>query len=437
MHHSCRKPGERVARAPQTEGAVVAGFRDSIGWKAYGGLVAALSLLHYAVLSKFGRGDEGGYAWFRRRLHPELPNVPPGRIWIHAVSAGESKVALLLADAIRRAGAPLPLLVSSTTYSGVDRIKRIDRGLAAPFIMPLDTPEAQGRLFETLKPSLLVLVESEFWPAHFAAAEAAGVPVAVVNATLSPRSLAQHERFPALTRATILKAQRIYPQEEATAERYRALGVVPERVAVVGNLKLAGAELTAGGAADRRWVTFGNIHRAELEGLASSIREISRQAPVLLVPRYPGKIRPELLRQLLGEDLTIVDSLPEAPADGRIVWVDRMGVLAEAYRRSLVGVVCGTFADIGGHDLSEPLQQGAAAVYGPDVARQHALDVALRATGAATAVASAAQLPMVVARLLAEPELRVAAGQRFAALVDDMNHRLARLAEELRQLAER
>jgi 3-deoxy-D-manno-octulosonic-acid transferase len=408
--------------------------RNSIGWKAYGGLVAALSLLHYAVLSKFGRGDEGGYAWFRRRLRPELPKVPPGRIWIHAVSAGESKVALLLATAIRAAGAPLPLLVSSTTYSGVDRIGAIDRRLAEPFIMPLDTPEAQARLFETLKPSLLVLVESEFWPAQFAAAEAAGVPVVVVNATLSPRSLARHQRVPALTRATILKAHRIYPQEAATAERYRALGVAPERVAVIGNLKLAGIGAAAAEAAERNWVTFGNIHRAELEVLAPAIRDIARQAPVLLVPRYPGKIAPETLRELLGADLKIVDGLPEA-GDGNVVWVDRMGVLAEAYRRSLVGVVCGTFADIGGHDLSEPLQQGAASVYGPDVTRQHALDVALRATGAATAVASGAQLPMVVARLLAEPELRHAASARFAALVDDMNHRLGRLAEELRALS--
>lgn len=412
------------------------GTQDSIGWKAYGGLVAALSLLHYAVLSKFGRGDEGGYAWFRRRLHPDLPKVPPGHIWIHAVSAGESKVALLLAEAIRAAGAKLPLLVSSTTYSGVDRIGTIDRRLAEPFIMPLDTPEAQGRLFATLKPSLLVLVESEFWPAQFAAAEAAGVPVVVVNATLSPRSLARHQRFPALTKATILKARRIYPQEAATAERYRALGVAPERIAVVGNLKLAGADLSAGDAGERHWVTFGNIHRAELEVLAPVIREISRQAPVLLVPRYPGKIAPETLRELLGNDLAIAGELPESPGEGRVVWVDRMGVLAEAYRHSLVGVVCGTFADIGGHDLSEPLQQGAASVYGPDVMRQHALDVALRAAGAATPVASAAQLPMVVARLLAEPDLHASASQRFAALVDDMNHRLRALAEELTALAD-
>lgn len=410
--------------------------RNSIGWKTYGGLVAALSLLHYAVLSKFGRGDEGGYAWFRRRLRPELPEVPPGRIWIHAVSAGESKVALLLATAIREAGAPVPLLVSSTTYSGVDRINSIDRRLAEPFIMPLDTPEAQARLFETLRPSLLVLVESEFWPAQFAAAEAAGVPVVVVNATLSPRSLARHQRVPALTRATILKAHCIYPQEAATAERYRALGVEPERVAVVGNLKLAGIGAAAADAVERNWVTFGNIHRAELEVLAPAIREISRQAPVLLVPRYPGKLRPDQLREMLGANVQIVDGLPDASAHGQIVWVDRMGVLAEAYRRSLVGVVCGTFADIGGHDLSEPLQQGAASVYGPDVTRQHALDVALRASGAATAVASGAQLPMVVARLLAEPELRHAASARFAALVDDMNHRLGRLAEELRALSE-
>jgi 3-deoxy-D-manno-octulosonic-acid transferase len=114
-----------------------------------------------------------------------------------------------------------------------------------------------------------------------------------------------------------------------------------------------------------------------------------------------------------------------------------MGILADAYLRSVVGVVCGTFAPIGGHDLSEPLQQGAAAVYGPHVARQYALDEALRGADAATPVADAAQLPAAVSALIADPDTRAARRARFAELVHDMERRLEHVALELKEIAER
>lgn len=413
----------------------MSGGRDSWGWTAYGGAVWALSLLHYGVLSKFSQSDEGGLAWFRRRLKPELPKVGPGHIWVHAVSAGESKVAELLVTALGAAGAPSPVLVSSTTYSGVDRIGQLPPEQAAHFIMPLDTPAAQRRLFETLRPSLLVLVESEFWPAQFAAAEAAGVPVVVVNATLSERSLSRHRQFPQLTRATILKAARIYPQDEDTAERYRSLGVADARIEVLGNLKLAAMSASAS-SGERSGVTFGNVHREELETLGPAVREIAADAPVLLLPRYPGKIPADVLRQYFGPELAIVDSL-EAAAGARVAWVDRMGVLAEAYRGSRIGVVCGTFAKIGGHDLSEPLQQGAAAIYGPDVTRQRALDVSLRELDAAVQVADGAELVAAVRQTLSDPAQTSVRLARFARAVDTASQRLAKLAEALAGMAEK
>lgn len=408
-----------------------------LAWKWYSRLIKALSLLHYGLLSRFSPSDEGGLAWYRRRTRPPLPDASDGpRIWIHAVSAGEAKVATLLVPALVRAGAPPPVLISTTTRSGYERIWRWDGEYARTFVMPIDTMSEQRRLFAGLKPALLVLVESEYWPAQFAAAREAGVPIVVVNATLSDRSVRRHRLLPLVSRLTIRQALRIFPQDERTAERYRQLKVPDDRIEVVGNLKLAGAGLFDGDEGARSWVTFGNLHRAELTTLAPAIRDIATSAPVLLVPRYQGKIAPEHLRRLFGADLQIVDHLPAATGPGQIVWVDRMGILADAYLRSLVGVVCGTFAPIGGHDLSEPLQQGAASVYGPHVARQHALDVALRAADAATALADAAQLPAAVRALIEDPAARAGRRERFAGLVHDMERRLERLAAELKTIAE-
>lgn len=412
--------------------------RKAIAWEVYSRLIDALSRLHYGVLSRFSPSDEGGMAWYGRRIKPKLPDGPPGpRILIHAVSAGEAKIATLLVPALIRAGVKPPVYISTATHSGYDRIWQWDGNLARTMVMPIDTIEEQHRLFEGLRPTLLVLVESEFWPAQFAMAREFRVPVVVINATMSDRTLRRHKLFPLLTRATIRKALRIYAQDERTAERYRQLNIWNDRVEVLGNLKLAGAGLFEEAEGERPWVTFGNVHREELAALAPAVREVAKTSPVMLVPRYPGRIKPELLRRHFGEELEIIDRLPAAAGPGKVVWVDRMGVLAAAYLRSKVGVVCGTFASIGGHDLSEPLQQGAMSVYGPHVERQHALDRALREADAATPVARAGDLPQAIAALFADPALRAARRERFAMLVHETETQLDRLAHELRELAEK
>jgi 3-deoxy-D-manno-octulosonic-acid transferase len=404
-------------------------------WKAYGGLVTAASWLHYAVLSRFSSSDEGGTAWFARRLNPVLPQPASGRrIWIHAVSAGESKVAELLRQRLVALDPALSVVLSATTYSGYARISAI-AGEAASFIMPLDTLEAQRRVFETVRPDLLVLVESEFWPAQFAAAETAGVPVVVVNATMSPRSFARHQRNPAVAKRTIAKAQRIYAQDETIAARYAELGVPRERIEVIGNLKLVPLERAMPAGKDRPpLIAFGNVHRAEIEALAPAIAALRLERPeakLVLVPRYPGKTPGEVLSASFGAELAIVDSEAAVADAGGLVWLDQMGTLARVYGRATIGVVCGTFSSIGGHDLSEPLHLGAASLYGPYIDRQKPLHASLSAIGCAVQVTVADELPQAVLDLLDDEARRRQMIEAFRSVTEQATSRLDALAASL------
>lgn len=409
--------------------------RVSLRWKAYGALVFAASWLHYAVLSRFGPGDEGGAEWFGKRLHPALPGPASGRrIWIHAVSAGESKVAELLAQRLLSREPNLSVVLSATTYSGYARVRTV-AGEEASFIMPLDTIEAQRQVFETIRPDLLILVESEFWPAQFAAAGEAGVPALVVNATMSPRSFARHQRNPAVASRTIARADHIYAQDETIATRYAALGVAPDRIEVIGNLKLvptrSAAVVTK---AEPRMIVFGNVHRDEIEALAPAIATLRARRPelkVVLVPRYPGKIPGEVLSASFGADLRIVDKSEDIDGAGNLVWLDQMGTLAAVYARATIGVVCGTFSDVGGHDLSEPLHLGAASVYGPRIERQKPLHEALSALGCATQVGDAAELPDVIVALLDDSARRDAMTAAFRQVSESAAARLDALADGL------
>lgn len=410
---------------------------NSFGWQAYGALIEALSWLHYVVVSPLGKSDEGGAEWLARRHHPVLPHSTDARvIWVHAVSAGEAKVAELLREHLLALDPSVSVVLSSTTYSGHARVRRV-AGEAASFIMPLDTMAEQARVFERLKPGLLVLIESEYWPAQFAAAEAAGVPVVVVNATLSARSFARHRRFPAIARRTLKRAIRIYPQDADTLARYRELGVPDDRLELAGNLKLAPLANLPSPDRTRPTITFGNIHADELDSLAPAIAEIHLRRParrIVLVPRYPGRIPPAELQRRFGPDLAVVEEI--AATDAALVWLDRMGVLADAYARAEVGIVCGTFTPIGGHDLSEPLQLGAASLYGPHVERQRALDEALQAMRGAVQVPSAAALPNAVLHLLDHPAEREARVARYRTLADAAAVRLRQVAADVLALAQ-
>lgn len=400
-------------------------------WRAYGALVATLSALHYGLLSRFSNSDEGGLAWYRRRLAPSLPaSDGRSRVWIHAVSAGESKVAEVLRASLVQRAPDLSVVLSATTYSGFARVQQI-AGAAESFIMPLDTAGAQQRLIESVAPDVLVVVESEFWPAQFTAAAAAGVPVVVVNATMSERSFRRHSQHPAVASRTLRTARRIFAQDAGTRERYRALGVPDDRLALSGNLKMAAAR-ALDGRGRPPVVVFGNLHRDELPVLAPALRSLVASGVVVrVVPRYPGRIPETEIIAALGDDIRIVEEPAELAADMRLGWVDRMGVLAGLYEGASVGVVCGTFCDVGGHDLSEPLQRGAASVFGPRTERQRLLRAELTAREAALEIADAAALADAVRALLADEGRRLAMLDRFSGLADEARARLAEIADEI------
>jgi 3-deoxy-D-manno-octulosonic-acid transferase len=152
---------------------------------------------------------------------------------------------------------------------------------------------------------------------------------------------------------------------------------------------------------------------------------------ILLVPRYPGKTPGEVLSAALGPDLRIIDSIDELDTAGLLVWLEQMGTLAAAYARATVGVVCGTFSAVGGHDLSEPLHLGGASVYGPHIERQKPLHEALSALGCATQVQDAGELSAIVAGLLKDKPRRDQMIAAFRQVSDIAATRLDRLAEEL------
>ncbi len=210
------------------------------------------------------------------------------------------------------------------------------------------------------------------------------------------------------------------------AARFRGLGVPAQAIEVSGNLKLSAGKPPRPEAADDEargeTIVFGSIHPDEVPRLMPAIRRVLAAragARAVLVPRHPAKFTEASVRAMCGADAVFVSDLGALSSAPRLAWVNAIGVLNDLYARSRIGVVCGTFNGVGGHDLAEPFQMGALAVYGPGIGRQGAIHAALVAARCSVQVAGPVELGETLVTLLADPEglrTRIAAfGEAVAA----------------------
>lgn len=397
----------------------------------YSGLVktasAAVAGAAWLVPPLRGRLDGGLFGRFRTQP-PELPEAPAGRIWIHAVSAGEVKVARTLISALKRLAPAHPIIVSTATDSGLTSAARL-KGVEAHFLLPIDTVSAMEDLHDAVKPDALIVVEAELWPALFAISATRDVPIFIVNGRMSDKSAERHKRHPFVVRRSLRLATRIFAEDRDAMDRLIDVGANPNRIEVAGNIKLARPYVPAqtndkpGLPAIRQTrpesvvVTFGNAHPQELPAIRQAIDSLlrkDRNRKFLIVPRHPERFSAGFVNQAFGDNADFVDDLPLTQPVRPITWVNKMGILADAYRRSDIGVVCGTFASVGGHDLAEPFHCGALAIYGPDIAKQKPLHKALLACNCSIQVADPIELSVAIDRYSGRPADRASFVDRFA-----------------------
>src|SRR5262249_13167699 len=157
-------------------------------------LAVWVGALVYGLLAPLAGRNEGGLGWYWRRLQPPVPLPPPPgpRIWIHAVSAGEAKVADLVRSRILALDPAISRVLSRATRPGYARSSRAAPGQA--FIMPLDSLDLQRRTIRAIRPHVAAVSETDFWPAHFAALAEHDIPLLAFNAVVSLRSTRRHRR---------------------------------------------------------------------------------------------------------------------------------------------------------------------------------------------------------------------------------------------------
>jgi 3-deoxy-D-manno-octulosonic-acid transferase len=336
-------------------------------------------------------------------------------IWLHAVSVGETKAAQPLIERLAARHPHAQFVLTHMTPTGRSAAQPLLQALAGRITqryLPYDLPRAVRRFLSEVSPAILVLIETEIWPNLQFEAGRAGVPIALVNARLSERSLARALRWPALMLPAAAHLSVIAAQTAADAARWARLYPGPIRVS--GNLKFDATPpdgLLASGRALRRrlgadcvWMfasTREGEERAIIEALASFALRASEdkagawsgeQRPVLLfVPRHPQRFdEVARLLTLLGAPLVRRSGFESMAADSRVLLGDSMGEMPMYYAMSDVALIGGSLAPLGGQNLIEACACGCPIVFGPHMFNFSQAAADALASGAALQVGDAA-----------------------------------------------
>jgi 3-deoxy-D-manno-octulosonic-acid transferase len=377
---------------------------------AYSTLLWLATPLYFARLWWRGRREPAYRQQGGQRLGFGGADDTPGRLWVHAVSLGETLAAGALVQAIREHRPGIKLLLTHSTATGRAAGQALLRDGDVQVWLPYDTPGATRRFLHRHLPHMGVLMETELWPNLLHAAAQAEVPMVLANARLSARSQAKGQRLRVLMQPAVASLRLVLAQTEADALRLRASGA--PHVEVMGNLKFditPTANVLARGQVWRR-------HLGRAVVLAAVTREGEEQAllqawtkqpaprPLLLiVPRHPQRFD-EVAGLVKSAGLTLIrrsswaDMPPLADlAAADVCLGDSMQEMPLYYGLADIALLGGSFAPLGGQNLIEAAACGCPLLMGPHTFNfAQAAEMALEA-GAAERVAD---LPAAVARAL-------------------------------------
>ncbi len=303
-------------------------------------------------------------------------------IWVHAVSVGEVLAVSPLVERLKRKFEGTRIAISTTTMTG-HALARKKFGEADVFYFPLDFAFALRPYFAHLRPTMVVVAETEFWPNFLRMAQEHPTRVAVVNARISDRSFPRYKMVRGLLRHVLRNVDLFLAQSDLDRERLLAIGADAARVQVGGNLKFNSDVPAQDGFAQRlraalparaKVLVCGSSVEGEEELLLDAFQALvantktaqSKELVFVLAPRHPERFDQvaELLTQR-GVEFSRRSTWGGNTLSGSVFLLDSIGELANVYSIADLAFVGGSLVPRGGHNILEPAQFGVPTLVGP------------------------------------------------------------------------
>lgn len=363
-------------------------------------------------------------------------------IWVHAVSVGESLAAIPLIKKLQCLDQETPILVTTMTPTGAERLKSVFGERITHQYLPYDLPTFVSRFLERVKPKVGIIMETELWPNLLELSKRKNISMCLLNARLSEKSAAGYQKILPLTRSMLNNLTFIAAHGSKDKARFIQLGAPKEKVYCTGNLKfdlVLPSDLKIKGESMREkfgesrfvWIAA-STHEGEEEIILKAhqlLRRTVKNALLLLVPRHPNRF--DVVYKRSKEQLpTVRRSLnTSVDAETAVYLCDTMGEMLLLFSASDVAFVGGSLIERGGHNILEPGALGLPVLSGPSLYNFAEIKTLFEREEALQIVRDAKTLSETLLTLWREPEKREIFGARALNVVNQNRGALAKQIE--------
>jgi 3-deoxy-D-manno-octulosonic-acid transferase len=410
--------------------------------RLYGHVFEAMTpLWRWWLQQRLNRGKETLVSLDQRWMRLPPPRPEGTLVWGHAVGVGE---ALALAGLLKRLHEQRPdlhfLITTTARTSGQALAKQALGPNFTHWFAPVDTPSNVARFLNHWKPDLALWCEMDLWPALIEATAQRGTPHVLVNARLSPASMAKRRWGRGLYAPILAGFDAIWAQNTQTAAHLQTLGARPERVEITGTIKAMVPPPAVNAQDWSHWMhalgdrpvwVLASSHPGEEELALAAHALLRRQHPEALLILAPRDVhRGPLVANLCGPHTPLRSQGAHLPTEAPCYVADTLGELGLWYRLSQVAMVGGSWAPIGGHNPFEASNLNTTVVHGPEVANFSESYADLDAQGLSVLAHTAEQIAATVAEVWAaaptHPGEPAVMDERNAAQIAQLLSHLAR-----------
>lgn len=304
-----------------------------------------------------------------------------GPIWIHAVSVGETLAVTPLIKRLKAQYPHLRIVITTTTATGAEQAEKLAE-IAEHRYMPFDFPFAVRGFINAIKPSQLLIMETELWPNTLHTVAKANIPITVINARLSERSCQRYAKVQPIFDMLAKNLTQVLCQYPDDAERFVRLGIPANKVSVTGSIKFdieISPQIKAQGQQLRKqlgierpvWIAA-STHQGEDEQVLAAHQELLKSHPnalLILVPRHPERFNDvfNLSKQMFHTVRRTEQNDRQLDTKIQVYLGDTMGEMLPLMEAADICFMGGSLLGdkVGGHNMLEPAALGKPVLTGP------------------------------------------------------------------------
>lgn len=397
-----------------------------------------LLYLPFYLVHIFRRGGLTAEYWqrfgfFGKDIRQRLASLD-NKVWVHAVSVGESVAAVTFIRAWQKAHPEDNVVFSCGTSTAFETMRKKALPGVTIIYCPFDFHWAVRTALELVAPHTLVIFEVEIWPNLVLMAKRKGIKVCLVNGRMSDRSSAGYAKWPCIFKPIFNSFAALCVQTDEDADRIAKVTGTKERITVCGTMKFDqvpdanAADVTpvldaVFGKGPRLTFVAGSTHPGEEELICNAVSNIRKSHPELklvLVPRHcerANEVASTVRKLGLSCRLLKNDETTGEPAE--VLLVNTTGELMNYYGAADVAYVGKSLAgQSGGHNIIEPAIFGKAIIHGSRMENFRAVAELFRNAHASVEVAYENDFEKELRHLVEDADERNALGKNARALVE-------------------